>query len=111
MMAAKPQQVLLAHTVARLAREASIEINVQDAVHCRRAKLCWFPARNCLSVICRSRPGESTATMCREVHAAGFDSVPHIPVRLISDANMLDRMLDAFVTGAHVREVLLISGD
>jgi methylenetetrahydrofolate reductase (NADPH) len=111
MMAAKPQQAPLVQTVARLASEASVEIHVQDAVHLQASRFLLPPGKKLYVSHLPKQTWESTATMCRAVHAAGFDPIPHIPVRLIPDVKTLDRMLDALVTNAHVREVLLISGD
>jgi methylenetetrahydrofolate reductase (NADPH) len=111
MMAAKPQQETLAHTVARLAREASIEIHVQDAAHLPASRSLLAPGKKFYVSHLPKQTWESTATMCRAVHEAGFDPVPHIPVRLVPDAETLDRTLDALVSRAQVREVLLISGD
>jgi methylenetetrahydrofolate reductase (NADPH) len=45
------------------------------------------------------------------VQAAGFDPVPHIPVRLLADAHTLEALLAGLVANAGVQEVLLISGD
>ena len=42
---------------------------------------------------------------------AGFEPIPHIPVRLMANAETLDRTLDRLVRDAHVQEVLLIAGD
>jgi methylenetetrahydrofolate reductase (NADPH) len=44
------------------------------------------------------------------VREAGFDPIPHIPVRLVVSEASLDRMLDDAVN-AQVKEVLLIAGD
>jgi methylenetetrahydrofolate reductase (NADPH) len=111
MMAAKPQQASLAYTVARLASQASIEIHVQDAVHLPASRSLLAPGKKLYVSHLPKQTWESTATMCRAVHEAGFDPVPHIPVRLVADAETLDRTLDALVSSAQVREVLLISGD
>jgi methylenetetrahydrofolate reductase (NADPH) len=111
MMAAKPQQASLAYTVARLASQASIEIHVQDAVHLPASRSLLAPGKKLYVSHLPKQTWESTATMCRAVHEAGFEPVPHIPVRLVPDAQTLDRTLDALVGIAHVREVLLISGD
>jgi methylenetetrahydrofolate reductase (NADPH) len=112
MIASKPlSQPLLEPTIARLAREASLEIHVQDAVHLKASQSLLTPGKKLFVSHLPKQTWEDTASMCRAVSQAGFDPVPHLPVRLVADADTLDRILDNFVTRAHVREILLISGD
>jgi methylenetetrahydrofolate reductase (NADPH) len=47
---------------------------------------------------------------CAEVVAAGFEPVPHVPVRLIRNEQQLDEVLSA-MSGAGAGELLLIAGD
>jgi methylenetetrahydrofolate reductase (NADPH) len=98
-------------TIARLAREASIEINVHDVVHLEQTRR-LLPAGKALYVshLPKQRWSETEAA-CRAVRAAGFRPVPHVPVRLFPDAATVDRVLSGFVDTAQVDEVLLISGD
>jgi methylenetetrahydrofolate reductase (NADPH) len=112
MIASKPQsKPLLEPTIARLAREASLEIHVQDAVHLKAGQSLLAPGKKLFISHLPKQTWEDTAAMCRAVAQAGFDPVPHLPVRLVADASMLDRILDNFVRSGHVREILLISGD
>ena len=101
----------VAATIAQLAREASIEINVHDVGHleeCRRL----LPAGKAVFVShLPKQQWRETEETCRAVRAAGFRPVPHVPVRLLPDAATLDRVLGGFVGTAQVDEVLLISGD
>lgn len=53
---------------------------------------------------------EQTFEICNRVAGAGFEPVPHIPVRLLADEKDLDRILGRAVA-AGVREPLLLSGD
>ncbi|HEY2679478.1 MAG TPA: methylenetetrahydrofolate reductase [Steroidobacteraceae bacterium] len=100
----------VAQTVARLARECSLEVHVQDAVHLPASRSLLEPGKKLYVSHLPKQTWESTAAMCRAVHDAGFDPIPHVPVRLIPDAETLDRTLQNLVA-AHVREVLLIAGD
>ena len=101
----------LAATIARLAREASVEINVHDVVHLEKSRR-LLPAGKSLyvSYLPKQQWRETEAT-CRAVRAAGFRPVPHVPVRLLPDAATVDRVLSGFVDAAQVDELLLISGD
>jgi methylenetetrahydrofolate reductase (NADPH) len=45
------------------------------------------------------------------LRGAGFEPVPHLPVRLIADRAELDALVARLVDEAQVREALLISGD
>src|ERR1700733_4395437 len=100
-----------AATIARLAREASVEINVHDVVHLGEIRR-LLPAGKALYIshLPKQQWRETEAT-CRAVRAAGFRPVPHVPVRLFPDAATVDRVLGRFVDTAQVDEVLLISGD
>ncbi len=97
-------------TIARLARDASIELNVQDLkdLYASRALLSGGK-RVYISHLPRQR-WEETVLACHKVSTAGFDPIPHIPVRLIDSAATLDRLLEGIV-GSGAREVLLIAGD
>jgi methylenetetrahydrofolate reductase (NADPH) len=98
-------------TIAQLAREASIEINVHDVVHLEESRR-LLPAGKALYVShLPKQQWRETEETCRAVRAAGFRPVPHVPVRLLQDAATVDRVLSGFVETAQVDEVLLISGD
>ncbi len=97
-------------TIMQLARAASIELNIQDLEHLEASRR-WLPPgkRVYISHLPKQR-WEDTWLACRHVGAAGFDPIPHIPVRLIENEATLDRTFEAAVN-ARVKEVLLISGD
>jgi methylenetetrahydrofolate reductase (NADPH) len=100
----------LAETIALLAREASIEINVHDAGHLEESRR-LLPAGKAVYVShLPKQQWRETEDTCRAVRAAGFRPVPHVPVRLLSDAATVDRVFGGFAA-AQVDEVLLISGD
>lgn len=111
-MAAPAVDSKLVHeAIAQLAREASIEINVQDTPELHDAqKLLPAGTRIYVSHLPK-QTWQATVDACRAVRAAGFDPAPHVPVRLLTDAATLDGLLGDFVAQAQVRDLLLISGD
>lgn len=109
--AASVSEISLAHDIARLAREATIEINVQDAKHLEASRALLSPGKKIYVAHLPKQTWKETEEACRAVRAAGFDPVPHIPVRLVADAATLDHALGDFVQNAQVQEVLLIAGD
>lgn len=97
-------------SIARLARECSIEMNVQDARELRRAHALLPPGKKVYVSHLPKQTWQQTLDTCRDVREAGFDPVPHVPVRLLDS----ERTLDAFLhdaSRAEVAEILLISGD
>jgi methylenetetrahydrofolate reductase (NADPH) len=99
-----------AATIAQLAYEASIEINVHDIGHLQESRG-LLPAGKAVYVsYLPKQQWSDTEAACRAVRDAGFRPVPHVPVRLLPDAATADRVLGGFVA-AQVDEVLLISGD
>ena len=99
-----------AQIVTKLAREASIELNVQD-VDDLEASRALLPQgkRIYISHLPKQRWSE-TLIACQRVRAAGFDPIPHIPVRLIESESELDDILERAVR-VGVKELLLIAGD
>jgi methylenetetrahydrofolate reductase (NADPH) len=101
----------LAQTIMHLARNASVEINVQDIGHLEASRA-FLPSGKRMYVSHLPRQSwHETGLACRAVRDAGFDPVPHIPARLLTDAASLDRLLGELVHHAQVREILLIAGD
>lgn len=96
--------------IVRLAREASIELNVQDLNDLEASRKLLPPGKRVYISHLPKQRWEDTWLTCRRVYAAGFDPIPHVPVRLIESETMLDRILEAAVS-ARVKEVLLVSGD
>ncbi len=105
-----PEQDVAA-TIAQLAREASVEINVHDIGRLEEVRR-LLPAGKAVYVsYLPKQEWRETEETCRAVRAAGFRPVPHVPVRLLPDAATVDRVFGSFVDTAKVDEVLLISGD
>jgi methylenetetrahydrofolate reductase (NADPH) len=101
----------LTQTIAQLARDASIEINVQDVRHLDASRALLQPGTKVYVAHLPKQEWATTQEAAQAVRAAGFHPVPHIPVRLLTDAQTLDRMLGELVRNAQLEEVLLISGD
>lgn len=101
----------VAQTIAQLARDASIEINVQDVKHLEASRALLAPGTQVFVSFLPKQSWQDTQGACRAVRATGFEPVPHIPVRLVADEATLDRNLAELVGGAQVQEVLLIAGD
>lgn len=94
-----------------LARTASVEVNVQDERLLDAARG-LLPAGSTLYV--SHLPGQgwnSTVSLCRAVRQAGFEPVPHVPVRLFRSAAELHQVLQSIVQAARPRGALLIAGD
>jgi len=104
-------EAALVQTIVRLAREASIEINVQDVGHLQASRAFLAPGKKIYISHLPKQTSQDTETACRAVREAGFDPVPHMPVRLLADAAAFDRTLEGFLGSAQVEEVLLIAGD
>lgn len=94
-----------------LVRSASIEINVQDVKHLDASRSLLQSGTKLYVSHLPNQRWEDTVAACRAVHVAGFDPVPHIPVRLLDDETALDRLLAQLTERAHITEALLISGD
>lgn len=97
-------------SVAKLARECSIEMNVQDARHLPRARELLPPGKKVYVSHLPKQTWQQTLDACRDVREVGFDPVPHLPVRLLESERTLDEFLEA-ARRAEVAEILLISGD
>lgn len=98
------------HTIVQLAREASIELNVQDLKYLEASRRLLPPGKRVYISHLPKQPWDDTWLACRQVCAAGFDPIPHVPVRLIENETMLDRIFEA-AANARAKELLLISGD
>lgn len=111
-MANTPVDRNLVHeAIVQLARQASVEINVQDASQLETAgKFLAAGTRIYVSHLPK-QTWQATLDACRAARAAGFDPAPHVPVRLLPDAAAFDRLLGDFVAQAQIKDLLLLSGD
>lgn len=109
--AATADAAAVERAVARLARHASVELNVQDVKHLAASRD-RLPRGTRLYVSHLPKQSwDDTLRACRAVAEAGFEPIPHVPVRLMESEAALDRFLERAVNDSHVREVLLIAGD
>ena len=91
------QQSGASRVVAQLARDASIELNVQDLKDLEASRSFLLPGKRMYVSHLPKQRWEETLQACAKVSAAGFDPIPHIPVRLVEDEATLDRILDGAV--------------
>lgn len=98
------------HVVARLARNASIELNVQDLKDLEASRSFLALGKRMYISHLPNQRWNDTLAACAKVRAAGFDPIPHLPVRLVENEAALDRLLEGVVRSG-VQEVLLIAGD
>lgn len=101
----------LVDTIVQLACEASIEINVQDSKHLPASRALLPPGKKIYVSHLPKQTWQETEMACGAVQEAGFNPIPHIPVRLMTDAETLERTLAELIRHANIQEVLLIAGD
>jgi methylenetetrahydrofolate reductase (NADPH) len=95
---------------ARLARDSSLELNWLEAGDLTAGRELLWPGQRIFVSHLPRQTWEQTLETCAQVAAAGFDPVPHIPVRRLKNAQELDRVLAA-ARNCGASELLLISGD
>lgn len=97
--------------IAQLAREATIELNFQDLKNLESSSRFLAPGKRIYVSFLPKQTWAQTEETCRAVRAAGFDPVPHLPVRLLESAWALTAILRGLAREARISEVLLIAGD
>lgn len=102
---------LIAQVIAQLARDASIELNVQDLKHLQASRAFLPPGKRIYISHLPKQSWDDTLIACREVSEAGFEPIPHVPVRLVRSEAALDRFFERAVLDGRIREALLIAGD
>lgn len=107
----KPADLSLSRTITQLASEASIEINVQDLKDLPASRAFLPPGQRIYVSYLPRQTWQQTEAACRAVKEAGFDPIPHVPVRQIASESMLARLLDTLIASAQVKDILLIAGD
>jgi methylenetetrahydrofolate reductase (NADPH) len=98
-------------SIVELAREASIELNIQDVVHLPASRALLPPGQRIYVSFLPKQSWRQTVAASVAVRSAGFEPVPHLPVRLMRDQATLEQTLLELVAQAKVQEVLLIAGD
>jgi methylenetetrahydrofolate reductase (NADPH) len=97
--------------ITQLARECSIEMNVQDVRELEASRALLPAGKKVYVSHLPKQTWRQTLDACGAVSQAGFDPIPHIPVRLLDNERVLDNFLADAVRDAGVHEVLLIAGD
>lgn len=100
-----------AQRIVQLARNASIEINVQDLKFLEASRAFLPEGKRIYVSHLPKQTWDETLAACHQVSNAGFVPIPHVPVRLLQNQATLDRFLDRAVRESRVNEVLMISGD
>ena len=95
----------------QLVRDASIELNVQDLKHLEASRPFLLEGKRIYVSHLPNQTWEETLIACREVSSAGFDPIPHVPVRLLESRTALERFVDGAVRRGRVNELLLVAGD
>ena len=103
--------ISLESTIVRLSSSASLEINVQDLKEIEASRAFLAPGTKVFVTFLPKQTWADSEAACRALRQANFVPVPHIPVRLLSDARMLDRVVGGLVHNGRAEEVLLLSGD
>src|SRR5208282_2136493 len=98
-------------SIMELARDASIEVNVQELKDIEASCSFLGHGRKVYISFPPKQTWADTEAVCRAVSQAGLDPVPHIPVRLLVDAQDLERVIGRLVAQGRAEEVLLLSGD
>ena len=101
----------VANEVALLARQASLEVGVHD-LQAMSAARPLLPSG--ASVFISHLPKQSfdaTIAAAQTVRAAGFNPVPHVPVRLLPSERAANDFIARLRGEAQIDDALLISGD
>lgn len=105
-----PDLTAVATSIRGLVREASIELNVQDVKHLAASRDYLRSNTRLYVSHLPKQTWQATIDACREVREAGFEPIPHLPVRLLEDSAALERLLEQ-ARRVGVEELLLIAGD
>jgi methylenetetrahydrofolate reductase (NADPH) len=100
----------VAGCVRSLARAASLELNHLELREFHATREFLRRGQRIFVSHLPRQSWEQTFEVCAQVVAAGFEAIPHIPVRLLADERHLSQVLGRAVS-AGVREPLLLSGD
>jgi methylenetetrahydrofolate reductase (NADPH) len=100
----------VAAAAVQLARESSVELSCVESADIRAGRDFLEAGQKIYVSHLPRQTWAQTWDTCADVDAAGFDPVPHVPVRQIKSEQQLDEILSAF-RGAGASELLLIAGD
>ena len=84
-------------STVRLAREASIEVSCIEAGEIGAGRDFLPPGQKVYVSHLPRQTWEQTREACAQVAAAGFDPVPHVPIRLVTSEAALDEILAGLI--------------
>ena len=97
--------------ITQLARDATIEFNWHDLKDLEASRRHLSAGKRVYVSFLPKQSWVQSEEACRALRAAGFDPVPHVPVRLLQSAGEFSGVLERLVRAAQIQEVLLIAGD
>lgn len=100
-----------AEAIAALAQSASVEMTWRDTAQLEACGRLLAPGTLLYISYVPGQTWRQTLECCTEVRAAGFEPVPHVPVRELASAQALEQLVTGLAADARVRRVLLIAGD
>lgn len=96
--------------IARLARNASVEMTVHDVPHLSACRSLLAESTSVYVSYLPKQDWPETQRALIAVRAAGFEPIPHVPARQLESRTQLDEVFRGFAAAA-IRRVLLIAGD
>jgi methylenetetrahydrofolate reductase (NADH) len=99
------------HAVAELVANASIELGVRDTRQLAAARRFLPPGKKHFVSFLPDQAWRETLDACIALTDAGFQPVPHVPVRLLESREALAQLLRDLSLRGGVSDLLLISGD
>jgi methylenetetrahydrofolate reductase (NADPH) len=97
--------------IAWLAQKATVEVNIRELKLLEASRNFLTADRKVYVSFLPNQTWRQTENACRAVRMAGFDPIPHIPVRLLTSTKELSRVLTGLVREAGITDALLIAGD
>ena len=97
--------------IAALARAASVEMTWRDVAELDACRSLLAPGTEVFASFLPGQTWRQLMETCVAIREAGFEPVPHIPVRQVADAEALRQLATDLVAQAQVQRVLLIAGD
>ncbi len=97
--------------IAALVQSASVEMTWRDGVYLEACRHLLADGTLLYVSHIPDQTWRQTLDSCIAIRAAGFEPVPHLPVRELASERVLEQLVADLVLHARVRQVLLIAGD
>jgi methylenetetrahydrofolate reductase (NADH) len=97
--------------IAALARAASIEMTWRDVGELEACRSLLAPGTLVFASFLPEQTWRQTIETCAAIRDAGFEPVPHIPVRHLDAVAAFEQLAEDLYVKAQVQRVLLIAGD